>query len=200
MLLNVDTWFGRKRQCLQNTLPKDSKETKAEVEDIDTCERYSCALQLEKTKFNLLLSHISWERERLFNRLAVTKRLENEKTIYMDATRLSSICTTAKYLLILHGHATVRLSTGWLASKFWDSLVLQRRTGQFCMKITQITQLQNARIPHLWCPLFKSEFIDSSVLKRHARNRPLPPSQIVKIPSYVEHWLFYTVIRQTTIM
>ena len=102
MLLNVDTWFGRKRQCLQNTLPKDSKETKAEVEDIDTCERYSCALQHEKTKFNLLLSHISWERERLFNRLAVTKRLENEKTIYMDATRLSSICTTAKYLLILH--------------------------------------------------------------------------------------------------
>lgn len=56
----------------------------------------------------------------------------------------------------------------------------------------KITQLQNSRIPYLWYPLFNSEFcwviIDQLCkdCKRHARNRPLPPSQtaikeIVKI-------------------
>ena len=66
-----------KRQCLQNTLAKDSssqnspiasafrvrnsefmfsirKATKAEVQVTETCGRYLYALQLENTKFNLL--------------------------------------------------------------------------------------------------------------------------------------------------
>ena len=80
-------------------------------------------------------------------------------------------------------------------------LYSQRKTGQFCIKITQ---LQNAWIPYFWYRQFKNEFcwvfIDSSVLKRHAWNRPLPPSQTAGQKeskyNYVWHWLFYTVIRQ----
>ena len=84
-------------------------------------------------------------------------------------------------------------------------LYSQRKTGQFCIKITQ---LQNTWIPYLWYRQFKNEFcwvfIDSSVLKRHAWNRPLPLSQTAEQKeskySYVWHWLFYTVIRQVTMM
>ena len=121
---NSDTWFDSKRQCLQNTLAKDSSSQFFESVSISNSKFIARSLLLfekrQKRKslklvddlymrFSLKVLNSIYSHLRKWTSLWASGSYQEarKRKPFKGPTQLSSICATAKYIIISLGHETV---------------------------------------------------------------------------------------------